>query len=205
MYAGIAAFALMLILGISYKKKDLQIKKPTKKTTLLKGATTCVAGGLALYSAVKYAGAYAYLVCIALFICALADMLLERYFALGAFVFTLGHVFYIAAFITKGSLKWASVFIFVLLALLAYVLFLWAKKRTDKNIAPIMAYTLVLNFMLSQALFTEPLAAAGAFLFAVSDSLIGLRIVKGTGKTNEIACISLYYAAQYLLALSTIV
>ncbi len=205
MYAVIAAFALMLILGIKYKKEDLKADAPTKKTTLLKGATTCVAGGLALYSAISSGAAYAYLVSAALFLCALADMLLERYFVPGMGVFALGHAFYISAFIIKGSFNLYSVLVFVLLALFVYALYLWAKKQTDKSIAPFALYALVLMFMLSQAFFSVPIAAVGAVLFVISDSLIGLRLVKKAGKHNDVICISLYYAAQYLMALSAII
>ncbi|MDO5022537.1 MAG: lysoplasmalogenase [Eubacteriales bacterium] len=207
MYASIAAFVIMLILGISYKKADFKKDKgtPTPKTTLLKGATTCVAGGLALYSAFTGGGTYAATISVALFLCAVADMLLEHHFMAGMGVFALGHVVYIAAFIIKNGFNEVSLLAFAGLLILLLLLYNHAEKLTDKNILPYALYGVVIMFMLSQAFFAGYLTALGALLFVASDSLIAWRIVKGNGDNqNEIACISLYYTAQFLFALSTI-
>ena len=59
--------------------------------------------------------------------------------------------------------------------------------------------------MLALALAQRPLAALGALLFFISDSLLFSRLLRPkAGPLSDDLVILSYYAAQYLLALSTL-
>ncbi len=66
------------------------------------------------------------------------------------------------------------------------------------------AYALVIIAMLSLSLSQPPLTVLGAALFAVSDALIARRLIQPETRSFDNTCIALYYAGQYLLAVSAL-
>ena len=202
--AAIIAFIAMAYLGSKYKISEKKKSLPKNQITLLKGGATICAALLALFAAFTGGGAYAYTIAIGLFICAIADMVLETHFIPGMGVFALGHVAYIVAFFQKGGLNLYSIIIYALMVVATYFVAKSLKEKTKENIAPYVGYAHIILLMLAISIFVNPFAFVGALLFAVSDSMIAYRLFFGPAKFNDYLCITLYYLGQYLLALSAI-
>ena len=146
-------------------------------------------------------------------VCSLAGdvclMLPRDRFLAGLACFLAAHLCYVAAFASdsgRGVSGWAG------LALLVYGVWmlgrLWPRLGSLKG--PVAAYVVVILFMvwlaLSRWLGAGPAggawAAAGALLFAASDSLLAWDRFKGDFRAAQALILSTYFAAQWLIAFS---
>lgn len=69
---------------------------------------------------------------------------------------------------------------------------------------PFLVYSLIIAAMLSLALTQQPLPAAGALIFAISDGILFYRLIHKAGRLSNHLCMLFYYSAQFLLALSCV-
>lgn len=135
----------------------------------------------------------------------------RRPFLGGLVAFLLAHVAYLLAFMERGdplSLPTALVLSICLASLALYVYF---RPHLGRMRVPVAAYVAVITVMLvaawavaadSPGLFGWQVAA-GATLFYLSDVTVARsRFVPGVGFANRAVGLPLYYAAQFLLALS---
>ncbi len=135
-------------------------------------------------------------------------MLPSRPFVAGLASFLLAHSAYIAAFIVD-DIDVAPLGVGIAIGLALYVgvgrpLVLAAMRSDEPDMAPPVAvYSFVISFMLATAFGTgDWRAAAGAVIFATSDSLIAReRFVRET-TAGPMAIIVTYHVAQALLLLS---
>lgn len=128
-----------------------------------------------------------------------------RFFLHGLIAFLLAHICYIAAFFHVPGLLAAVPF-------LIYVLFflrvLWSNLRKLKP--AVFVYALVIAAMgwfavdraIPFAANKDSLAALGALLFIVSDSILACNKFKAPFKSADFLILSTYFAAQWLIALS---
>jgi len=121
-------------------------------------------------------------------------------FLAGLVAFLLAHLAYAAAFLPVSHPSPG-----VLLALLAtgalVLRLLWPHLGSMRP--AVSAYTAVITFMLWLALGVHRgEVAAGALLFYASDLLVARGAFVAPGKANQLVGWPLYYAGQYLLALS---
>ena len=200
----LATLAAMTASGLLYQlgKRHQWYQRHT--LLVLKGGTTLLAALLALWGAIVYASPAAWWLFAGLLLCALADVVLELHFHAGMLVFALGHLAYIAAFLTRQTAGLLNLAIWAVL--LAVVLAGgWALRgRLEQPVVPILLYASLISAMLALAL-TQPLAAAiGAVMFVISDGLIAYRLAFQAGRLNDDLCMLLYYGGQYLLALSAL-
>lgn len=147
-------------------------------------------------------GAYGLCVSAGLLFCVLADWILDYRFALGTAFFGGAHVLFITAFLLKGSLSIETLAAFCICAVTFAVLL--SEKRTQKNllgIIPLCAYCLALCCLIASSMNAGALCIAGALLFAVSDTLLGLRLFYGK-RFGGWVIMGAYYGALYLIALS---
>ena len=149
-------------------------------------------------------------------VCSLAGdvflMLPRERFVAGLLSFLFAHLFYIAAFVSGGAgasswSAWAGA------ALLAYgasmLRLLWPRLGSLK--APVLVYVGVILLMVWLALGRwlgaqapgSGLAAAGALLFAASDSLLAWNRFRGEFASAPAIILVTYFPAQLLIALST--
>ena len=148
-------------------------------------------------------------------LCSLAgDVLLmlprERFVA-GLVCFLFAHLCYIAAFTAGGGARALSAWGAAALALYgAFVLrLLW--PRLGKLKAPVAVYVAAILLMAWQALNRwlaageagSALALAGALLFVASDSALAWNRFRGEFKSAQALVLGTYFAAQWLIALST--
>jgi uncharacterized membrane protein YhhN len=137
----------------------------------------------------------------------------RNWFLAGLVAFLLGHVAYLAAFGTRAGLTTLHPAALAAIAATSIALFLHFRPYLDRMLWPVAAYIAVITLMLMNAwaVFSAPfndegtrwLIAAGATLFYVSDVTVARdRFVPGAGFANRAGGLTLYYAAQFLLAFS---
>ncbi len=136
-------------------------------------------------------------------------MLPSDRFAAGLASFLVAHVCYIAAFTAEAGFQLAP---FVLAPLLLAVGLVYRKLAPGLgNLRiPVLVYIGVIVVMAWQAIARcavvpgagPPLAAAGALLFAVSDSALALARFHRPFRTSQAVVYGTYFAAQWLIALS---
>lgn len=154
---------------------------------------------------------YATLILAGLFCSLIGDELLEigdDLFIPGLIAFLIGHVWYIAAFlsVTRES-RWLRAVPFAVWVILAYLILLPDLKDMA---APVAAYVLVIGSMMwrASAVVDRPaqrwqwLALAGAILFGLSDTLLALKKFSGVVIGPSFTVIGLYWLGQLGLALS---
>lgn len=136
-------------------------------------------------------------------------MLPNDRFIFGLVSFLIGHILYIFAFTRQAGLQLTP---WVLIAYLLYgalmLALLWPHLGSMKG--PVMLYMLVILIMGWQAVerwlllggLGGLLAALGAVLFVISDSVLALDRFRGRFKSARAIVLSTYFAAQWLIALS---
>lgn len=156
---------------------------------------------------------YKGLILIGLIFCLGGDVLLmlpPQYFVAGLASFLIGHLCYVAAFVTDTgfSLSWWA------LPLLVYGIFIYwlLYPHLGKMRGPVTAYIIAILLMAWQALGRWSalsttgalLAAVGACLFVVSDSALALDRFRQKFQIARVLVLTTYWAAQWLIAMSVV-
>ncbi len=132
----------------------------------------------------------------------------RSYFLLGLGSFFLGHVSFVIGFLARGVELWKSGIAFLIVGAIAVPLLKMfitgAKARGQAEmVVPLCAYVTVIVCMMSAAVGTgTALAIAGAALFMLSDTLIGLERFVGSVRHQHLAIIVTYHLALIGLVLS---
>ena len=121
----------------------------------------------------------AWLAALALFLCAIGDVLLEIYFIAGMAAFALGHVVYVLCFLEWGRVLGpnkrdrpvAGLVVLVSLAMLG-----WLTPGMGDLLIPALIYQLIITTMVATAMVVKApmLARLGAVVFMLSDTLIAI-------------------------------
>jgi uncharacterized membrane protein YhhN len=167
---------------------------------------------MAFFSRPDGAGAYKWLVIAGLLFSLIGDTLLideARYFVYGLGAFLVAHVLYVPAFWVAAGGRFDP------LCLVAYAVgisgFLVLRKGVPRELYyPVIAYNLVISTMLAAAINlwlvgqTErsSLAIAGAVLFAISDTILGINKFRYRFFAAHILILSTYFVSQWLIARS---
>jgi len=135
----------------------------------------------------------------------------RRSFMAGLVAFLLAHVAYTLAFAQQADPLSLPPAYLLFIGLASLALYLYFRPHLGRMKAPVAAYVAVITVMLAAAwavVVDSPgpfgwQVAAGATLFYLSDITVARsRFVPGTGFANRAVGLPLYYAAQFLLALS---
>jgi len=198
----LCALAAMVVTGLNYQLGSE--RQWHKKPWLLffKGVTTGFAGLLALYAYVQTGQPHALVMALGIFICAVADVLLEIHFLAGMGCFALGHVAYIVSFWMRKTPGLPSFLLFGALVVFVIIMVLRLRRQVAFSIVPHGLYALLISGMAAAALEQSALVFLGALLFVLSEAIIARRLVFPEKDPWDRACIILYYAAQFLLAAS---
>ncbi len=154
---------------------------------------------------------YATLILAGLIFSLAGDVLLEisdDLFVPGLIAFLIGHVWYIAAFVSAArELKLPRLLPFAAWVVLAYLLLL---PNLNDMAVPVAAYVIVIGAMMwrSSAIVDRPVQAwqwfalIGAILFGLSDTLLAFKKFSGVTLGPTFTVIGLYWLGQLGLALS---
>jgi uncharacterized membrane protein YhhN len=174
-------------------------------------ATFCILL-IALLSPPPYRPGYHISISLGLLFSLIGDVFLmlprERFLA-GLFSFLVALACYCAAFFKVAGFPTS---VPVAIVLLAYGVFLLNRlwPHLAEHRVPVIVYSAVLLLMCAGAfnqLSREPaprtwLAAAGAALFVISDSLLALDRFAASSRNRQTLVLTTYYAAQWLIAVS---
>lgn len=187
------------------ERADIEaVAKPLTMVGLLAVAEAAGAGGHA-------AGIW---LLVALFFGMLGDVALlgntrERFLG-GVGMFLIGHLAYVVCFVTLGlehpGWSWACVVVLLGMLVVTRDVVPSALRLGGAAVAvPVALYSLVIGAMLVTGWLTgEPLIAAGALIFVVSDSIIGLSLAKkgfgGPSGSAHVVVMVTYHLGQALIA-----
>ena len=203
LFAALAGLALLLTLaGEGSKKRWLVwIFKPLASTGFIALAVSCGAPHTT----------YGALILVGLVLSWFGDVfLISRsvlHFRLGLVSFLLGHVAYVAAFISLGPDTGWTAGAALPLGLTAVVVFRWLRPNLGKMKAPVLAYVVVITLMVTFAAGTFGLPGGavrvlGAVAFYLSDLGVARDRFVSAGFINRLVGLPLYYGGQLLLAWS---
>ena len=137
------------------------------------------------------------------------DVLLIDHFIIGAISFAVGHIFYFIAYCFLQKFKWLDLaFIGGAIALSLIIIFA-SKINLGSNLSLILGYALVISCMLgkSATLFLSnvkigAIIFTGSLMFYLSDMFLMFTRFGPLGRTGSILCLSFYYPAEFILAMS---
>jgi len=211
MNAGIIAMGAVLVVGllVAEKRESLKGKLVTKPLASL---------GFIILAMVQPhpEAAYYYWVLAGLVFCLGGDVFLalpqKPMFLVGLISFLLGHVLYVFGFLCLVSISvWIQAGTLVVVCISTAV-FIWLKPHLGSMLVPVAVYVTVISLMLTGALAVfggsgispggRRLVMTGAVLFYLSDLFVARNRFVKKGYVNRLVGLPLYYAGQYLLALS---
>lgn len=145
---------------------------------------------------------YGQLVFAGLVFCWLGDALGPYDFALGAGMFLLAHMVFVAAFVAHG-LKLRKCLIALLAIIPSGVILWWLLPQVEPSMRLLVAaYTTVITVMLVTAGGTTRFIFAAAVVFYVSDIFVARWRFVDHDSANAFICYPLYYTACVMFALS---
>lgn len=156
-----------------------------------------------------------WLVLAGLVACLAGDMLLvgrgKGWFLGGLAAFLVGHLLYLAAFTRLAPLAALPVSLAALLVAAFAAVLAWLWSGLGAMRLPVAAYALAISLMLAAALAVWLVGAAGprswmlglgAVLFYLSDLFVARHAFRKQGPENALAGLPLYFAGQFLIALT---
>jgi uncharacterized membrane protein YhhN len=209
--AAVLIIPLVLLIRAEFARDDRKIYVLKPFCTLL----VIAAGALSLAWAPAHLRVYAAAVVAALFLSLAGDVALmlrtQSWFRAGLVVFLMAHLVYAAAFTRQGTFASADITIAVFFVIVAAAMYRYLYPGIEGLRAPVLVYVMVITFMMIRAVstffddfFTARQAlfiAAGSGLFYLSDIVLAVARFRVPFKYNR-ASLALYYAGQYLLAVS---
>lgn len=137
------------------------------------------------------------------------DILLIDYFVIGAISFAIGHIFYFIAYCFIKPFKLIDLaFIGGAIAISCIIIFT-SNINLGGNIPLILGYALVISCMLGKSatlfltdVFKATIIFGGSLMFYLSDMFLMFAIFGDIGRIGSILCLSFYYPAEFVLALS---
>lgn len=198
--------AIWIGLGAGAAALGLLLWSEVRDRPLARGLAkaTCSACFVAVALSGGVHGRYAALVVTGLVLSVAGDVLLlsraQKAFLAGLVSFLLAHVAYAAAFAPISSRP--MLLLPLVGAALAGILS-WLWPHLGEMRLPVLAYCAVIGAMVWLAIgVPDPLVRWGAGLFFVSDLFVARGRFVRPGKLNQLVGWPLYYAGQFLLALS---
>lgn len=136
-----------------------------------------------------------------------------HWFIIGLTAFLMGHIFYLAGFLTRWNFSWIR--LITILPIAGYGLFMAREQIAALNqngneslIIPVLAYITVISLMVWSAIMTgNKWAIMGSILFVISDSILAWNMFISPVNHSGVLIMTTYYGAQFLIAhsLDTIV
>ncbi|MGE8204822.1 lysoplasmalogenase [Heyndrickxia sp. NPDC080065] len=140
-----------------------------------------------------------------LFFCMLGDGLLH-WFVIGLSAFLIGHLFYLAGFLSRWSFSKIRFVMILPIGIYASIMgkeLISALSRdgSDSLIVPVLAYVTVISLMAWSAIMTgNKWAIIGSLLFVISDSILSWNMFISNISFSGPLIMTTYYTAQFLIA-----
>ena len=155
---------------------------------------------------------YKYFMLVGLFFAMLGDIVLIDYFAIGAVLFAIGHIWFFIAYCTLYKVNAKDIICSLIIFVLALIVEL-CLPIFDYNgmLALVIVYAFIISFMLGKAIsnivfngknVTNLIIVAGSVLFFLSDLMLLFDVFGNVGMWADRLCLIFYYPAEFLLAIS---
>ena len=204
----IIMIAIVLISNVIYiSSGNIDLKGVTSGLFVIMGLVNLI------YAVVRRSNklAFAILMFIGLVASMLGDILITGSFIVGAALFGVGHLMYLASYFTlsKLSLK-DAVFSVVIFAAVALFMALYPSFNFGGLDVVCYGYAFIISCMVGKAIGNHAklkntlslVLVVGSVLFALSDVMLLFYVFGGAAKIVDYVCICAYYPAQCLLAFS---
>lgn len=204
--AALLAIAVMALLRAesTASRRGIWLAKPVASTLFV------VAAG----AAGAFGSTYGQFILAGLVLSWLGDVFLipkrQGFFVAGLGSFLLAHVAYSGAFLLLPMAAFPLALASVGMVVVATIILRWLWPQLSPDLRPaVLAYLLVISLMVVLAIGTTATSglqlAAGAVMFAASDIFVARDRFVRSSVTNRLLGLPLYYAAQMILAWSTLV
>jgi len=146
-----------------------------------------------------------WLILIGLFFCMLGDGLIGE-FVVGLSAFLIGHLFYLAGFLSRWHFSKVRLAIILPISLYAFMIgreIVAALLRDGNNvlIVPVLIYMIAISLMAWSAIMTgNKWAIIGSILFVLSDSILSWNMFVSDIAFSDQLIMTTYYTAQFLIA-----
>ena len=157
-------------------------------------------------------GRFKVLLSIGLFVCFLADILLNIWFIVGALIFAIGHVFYFVAYTELNKVTLRDLYCALAIAIPSVIVLVVYPFDYQGIFVVVLFYALIISCMVGKSislmlsksgtLISRLIIMIGSILFFVSDLALLFNVFGNVGVVADNICLLTYYPAQGLLALA---
>ena len=194
------AFVGVLILFLILKSIDIFLPSWNIPITILKGITSAIPFGLAVYATSKRPDFFNTGFSLVLFIYLVGDILIRINFVAGVIAFFIANLLMSFVYVKIGKFSKAQLMVYLISLVVALVILTFFRDSLGNNFYPILIYCFVVLFMAISSLGMTNMVKVGSFLFLISDILLGVGLTKFGNQYISFASLGLYYIAICVLA-----
>lgn len=194
------AFVGVLILFLILKSMDIFLPSWNIPITIVKGITSAVPFGLAVYATSKRPDFFNTGFSLVLFIYLVGDILIRINFVAGVIAFFIANLLMSFVYVKIGKFSKAQLMVYLISLVVALVILTFFRDSLENNFYPILIYCFVVLFMAISSLGMTNMVKVGSFLFLISDILLGVGLTKFGNQYISFVSLGLYYIAICVLA-----
>ena len=168
--------------------------------TIVKGITSAVPFGLAVYATSKRPDFFNTGFSLVLFIYLVGDILIRINFVAGVIAFFIANLLMSFVYVKIGKFSKAQLMVYLISLVVALVILTFFRDSLENNFYPILIYCFVVLFMAISSLGMTNMVKVGSFLFLISDILLGVGLTKFGNQYISFVSLGLYYIAICVLA-----
>lgn len=194
------AFVGVLILFLILKSMDIFLPSWNIPITIVKGITSAIPFGLAVYATSKRTDFFNTGFSLVLFIYLVGDILIRINFVAGVIAFFIANLLMSFVYVKIGKFSKAQLMVYLISLVVALVILTFFRDSLGNNFYPILIYCFVVLFMAISSLGMANMVKIGSFLFLISDILLGVGLTKFGNQYISFISLGLYYIAICVLA-----
>ena len=194
------AFVGVLILFLILKSMDIFLPSWNIPITIVKGITSAIPFGLAVYATSKRPDFFNTGFSLVLFIYLVGDILIRVNFVAGVIAFFFANLIMSFVYVKIGQFSKAQLMVYLISLVVALVILTFFRDSLGNNFYPILIYCFVVLFMAISSLGMTNMVKVGSFLFLISDILLGVGLTKFGNQYISFVSLGLYYIAICVLA-----
>lgn len=194
------AFVGVLILFLILKSMDIFLPSWNIPITIVKGITSAIPFGLAVYATSKRPDFFNTGFSLVLFIYLVGDILIRVNFVAGVIAFFIANLLMSFVYVKIGQFSKAQLMVYLISLVVALVILTFFRDSLGNNFYPILIYCFVVLFMAISSLGMTNMVKVGSFLFLISDILLGVGLTEFGNQYISFVSLGLYYIAICVLA-----
>ena len=168
--------------------------------TIVKGITSAIPFGLAVYATSKRPDFFNTGFSLVLFIYLVGDILIRINFVAGVIAFFIANLLMSFVYVKIGQFSKAQLMVYLISLVVALVILTFFRDSLGNNFYPILIYCFVVLFMAISSLGMTNMVKVGSFLFLISDILLGVGLTEFGNQYISFVSLGLYYIAICVLA-----